>query len=156
MADLQVRHIDFWSLDVEGGELSVLQTFDFQQVRLWTRLCLVLVFDATCLRSCAAPCKFTAGCQVLVDVMVVETKESAHFDGIVSLLAANGFRLVERQVSAVVVGWQYCADLLGFCVTLCNAAQKMNTWFVREGFTPSVDPNLTTASQPASSPPAAA
>ena len=32
MAHLRVRHLDFWSLDVEGGELSVLRTFNFQQV----------------------------------------------------------------------------------------------------------------------------
>ena len=29
-----VREIDFWSLDVEGAELQVLQTFDFSSVRI--------------------------------------------------------------------------------------------------------------------------
>lgn len=29
-----VKEIDFWSLDVEGAELQVLQTFDFSSVRI--------------------------------------------------------------------------------------------------------------------------
>ena len=36
LAHLGVRHIDFLSLDVEGGEQSVLQTLDFDQVPFGT------------------------------------------------------------------------------------------------------------------------
>ena len=33
LGQLGARHINFFSLDVEGGELSVLQTLDFGRVR---------------------------------------------------------------------------------------------------------------------------
>ena len=39
LAYLQVRHIDFLSLDVEGGELSVLQTLDFNQASCRHKRC---------------------------------------------------------------------------------------------------------------------
>ena len=31
---LKIRHIDFWSLDVEGAELKVLETVDFDRTNI--------------------------------------------------------------------------------------------------------------------------
>ena len=34
LAKFSTHHIDFWSLDVEGAEIAVLQTFDFDSVTI--------------------------------------------------------------------------------------------------------------------------
>ncbi len=52
LAHLGVRHLDFLSLDVEGGELSVLQTLDFDQVSCGTTAALILQFHSVHKMAC--------------------------------------------------------------------------------------------------------
>lgn len=98
--------------------------------------------------------------QVLVDVMVVETNTPTHFDSIVRLLADNGMQMVVRQVQAALgrhAGHQTAAFTrqhmnVHHTDTWTVVLQDMNTWFIREGFTPSAQP-ASPAAQPVAVPP---
>lgn len=82
-----IKHVDFFTLDVEGAELSLLKSIDFKS--------------------------FT------FDVIVVELdgRDKEKDEGVRSLLTAAGYAQQARDFQ--------------------------NTWFVRKGFSPSVDPTLT-------------